>query len=622
MVTGYVAGFNAALEADGASGWCAGEPWVQPITTTDLYANLNDITPVRQCAACSSTPSPLRNHRRRLPHRTTDAERPPTTDDRRLRRTTRRHRPPRSAATGGPSAPTGSTSGGGMLLANPHFPWEGEKRLWESQLTLTTGELNVYGVTLTGVPGVLIGFNDHVAWTHTVSAGHRMTLYELALTPGDPTSYQYGGETRPMTATDIDIEVLQPDGAVTDRVRARCTPATTARCSNCPSAGPPRRRYTIRDANIDNTDILEQFFGDGHRHEHGRVHRRAPHGQRHPVGEHHRHLGRRSRLVRRHRCHTQPVAGGDRRVAGQRRRRRLAAVVLDNGAILLDGSDPVNEWVDDPAATRPGILPFDRAAAARTRPTTCSTPTTRTGWPTRHSCSPASRRSPAPRRCPQSARTRENVILLTDPALRGDDGTFDLAELKAAWFSNRGLHADLLRDQVVKACDEQGVVLVEGVPFDITPACDVLRAWDGRLNTDSRGAVLWREFLASFSGADRSNAGDLYAVPFDPADPVGTPNTLAENTTVREQHRGGDDGGAGVRAGRSTSRSATCSSTAVRSTSASRSPVAPTWRAPSRIVDCCSGSNTFAPQGDRRRVRRRPLRSARSAIRSPTATAS
>ena len=42
------------------------------------------------------------------------------------------------------------------------------------------------------MPGVLIGFNEHVAWTHTVSAGYRMTLYELTLVPGDPTSYQYG----------------------------------------------------------------------------------------------------------------------------------------------------------------------------------------------------------------------------------------------------------------------------------------------------------------------------------------------------------------------------------------------------------------------------------------------
>ena len=83
-----------------------------------------------------------------------------------------------------------------MLLANPHFPWEGEKRLWESHLTLTTGEVNAYGVTLSGVPGILIGFNDAVAWTHTVSAGYRMTLYQLSLVPGDPTSYVYGDEVQ------------------------------------------------------------------------------------------------------------------------------------------------------------------------------------------------------------------------------------------------------------------------------------------------------------------------------------------------------------------------------------------------------------------------------------------
>ena len=107
---------------------------------------------------------------------------------------------------------------------------------------------------------------------------------------------------------------------------------------------------------------------------------------------------------------------------------------------------------------------------------------------------------------PQSSRTRENAILLADPSLRGDDGMFSFEELQAAWFSNRALHADLLRDQVVKACDDQQVVLVEGLPFDITPACDVLRNWDGRLNNDSRGAVLWREFLIGFSGDDQQAA--------------------------------------------------------------------------------------------------------------------
>lgn len=43
MVKGYVAGFDVELGASGPSGWCKGADWVQPITTTDLYAYLNDV---------------------------------------------------------------------------------------------------------------------------------------------------------------------------------------------------------------------------------------------------------------------------------------------------------------------------------------------------------------------------------------------------------------------------------------------------------------------------------------------------------------------------------------------------------------------------------------------------
>jgi acyl-homoserine lactone acylase PvdQ len=47
MITGYVEGFNTSLETmlagDGVPGWCGGADWVQPITTTDLYAYLNDV---------------------------------------------------------------------------------------------------------------------------------------------------------------------------------------------------------------------------------------------------------------------------------------------------------------------------------------------------------------------------------------------------------------------------------------------------------------------------------------------------------------------------------------------------------------------------------------------------
>ena len=79
-----------------------------------------------------------------------------------------------------------SESGGGMLIANPHYPWEGSNRFWEKHLTIP-GRLDGYGVSLLGTPGVSIGFNANVAWTHTVSAGQRHTLYRLRLAEDDPT---------------------------------------------------------------------------------------------------------------------------------------------------------------------------------------------------------------------------------------------------------------------------------------------------------------------------------------------------------------------------------------------------------------------------------------------------
>jgi acyl-homoserine-lactone acylase len=48
----------------------------------------------------------------------------------------------------------------------------------------------------------------------------------------------------------------------------------------------------------------------------------------------------------------------------------------------------------------------------------------------------------------------------------------------------------------------------------------VLATWDGRYDVGSRGAVLWREWLAAYKGSP-------YAQPFDPARPVETPAGLA-----------------------------------------------------------------------------------------------
>ena len=62
-------------------------------------------------------------------------------------------------------APQRSASGNAMLVQNPHLPWSNEFMFFESHLNLN-GK-NMYGSTLVGFPGIAIGFNEKLGWSHT-----------------------------------------------------------------------------------------------------------------------------------------------------------------------------------------------------------------------------------------------------------------------------------------------------------------------------------------------------------------------------------------------------------------------------------------------------------------------
>ena len=64
----------------------------------------------------------------------------------------------------------------------------------------------------------------------------------------------------------------------------------------------------------------------------------------------------------------------------------------------------------------------------------------------------------------------------------------------------------------------QLVTLDDGTVVDIAEACPVLLRWDEKVDADSRGAHLFREF-ARFGGLQ-------LLVPFDVNDPLNTPHTL------------------------------------------------------------------------------------------------
>ncbi len=101
---------------------------------------------------------------------------------------------------------TMTENGKGALLANPHFPYTGIRRFYESQITVPN-YVNFHGAGLLGSPIPQIGFNQNLGWSHTVSASRRFTMYELKLKTGNDLVYVKDGVEKPITQEVIRIQV-------------------------------------------------------------------------------------------------------------------------------------------------------------------------------------------------------------------------------------------------------------------------------------------------------------------------------------------------------------------------------------------------------------------------------
>ncbi|WP_122765212.1 bifunctional acylase PvdQ [Pseudomonas viridiflava] len=153
-----------------------------------------------------------------------------------------------------------SFNGRGMLLANPHFPWVGGMRFYEMHLTIP-GQLDVMGAALPGLPVVNIGFNQHVAWTHTVDTSKHFTLYRLTLDPKDSTRYMLDGKSVPLEKTSVTVQVKQADGSVKPVVH----PVYSSQFG--PVVQWPGKldwdshyAFSLRDANLGNDRVLQQWY--------------------------------------------------------------------------------------------------------------------------------------------------------------------------------------------------------------------------------------------------------------------------------------------------------------------------------------------------------------------------
>ena len=498
LVAGYVAGANAwldeARDADLVPEWCA---WLEPLDEIDLYRVLVDTALMASgrnlvgLIGRAEAPGP-------------DGPCPPA---------------PMSALGSAQAASNGwafgreaTATGGGLVVANPHFPWYGEGRFWECHLTIP-GELDVYGASLIGIPGVQLGFNATLGWTHTFSRGNRFTLYRLDLDPADPTRYRFGDEIRSMTAQDHEVTVaLAPGGSTT--VRRRLWDTHHGPMVNLPLLGwGGDVGFTYRDANLDNTRLLELFLGMDRARDLDEFEAVLAETKAMPW------LNTLASDISGQVYYSDASATPNLTDAAQQRyldrlaSDPIAALLAENRVALLDGSDPDDEWVDEPGARSPGLVPHDRLPAMRREDVVvnCNDSHWLThpdevleGYSVMHGLE----------RTPRSLRTRQNLIQTQQLAATG--AVTARAALDVV-VQGATLTALLLRDEVVARLRAAGAHL---------DAADVLEAWDGTVGIDARGAVLWREFLGAYPPAALVDAGPLFAHGFDPDNPVVTPHGL------------------------------------------------------------------------------------------------
>ncbi|MFE3936072.1 penicillin acylase family protein, partial [Streptomyces goshikiensis] len=213
LMRGWAAGYNAWLAQNKITDpACKGAGWVRPVSATDVAARgfavsvlggqgrgVDGITaaqpPARTAGASPQTAS--QPQAQPAPDPATAAEAAKAFFD-----STRYDMGSNAVAFAGST----TASGGGLLLGNPHYPWQGGRRFWQSQQTIP-GELNVSGGALLGTVVVNIGFNEKAAWSHTVATGTPVNLHQLTLDPADPTAYLVDGKSEKMTERNVSVQV-------------------------------------------------------------------------------------------------------------------------------------------------------------------------------------------------------------------------------------------------------------------------------------------------------------------------------------------------------------------------------------------------------------------------------
>jgi acyl-homoserine-lactone acylase len=496
LLRGYVAGYNRYLASvGGAKGItdpaCKGKPWVHPMTMTDEYLRIDQLTELASAyvviqGIAEAVPPATPGAR----HATGPTSAQIAVMARRLQHNQQRGAMGSNAIAIGKD---GNRDGkNGILLGNPHFPWLGTERLYQMQLTVP-GKMNVEGAGLYGVPLVLVGHTNGVAWSHTVSTAYRFIPMQLTLSNTSPTKYVIDGKTYPMKAENVSVNT--GSGVVHHTLYSTKYGPILNNVMGQELDWTSTQAFALFDANASNLRLINHFFA----------------------------MDR-----------TQSVAGvlsilkkyeglpWVNTIAADRSGHALYADIgsipnvsnaqalrcdsplgvvafIQAGLPILDGSRSSCAPASSPHAAAPGIFPPSKLPYLERSDYVTNSNDSYWLSNTKHPLTGFARVI-GTEKTQRSLRTRSGLTMV-QKRLAGTDGEgkpgFTRSLMQRLEYSDIQFGATLAKLATVAMCNgfPGGMApTTSGTPVAVGTSCAVLAQWNGRENPDARGAVLWRAF--------------------------------------------------------------------------------------------------------------------------------
>ncbi|MFC0669693.1 penicillin acylase family protein [Azotobacter chroococcum] len=428
---------------------------------------------------------------------------------------------------------------GALLFGNPHWYWGGPDRFYQMHLSIP-GRLDVAGVAFLGVPVVMLGFNEQVAWSHTVSEARRFGLFELKLDAADPTRYLVDGRVEPMVAREVSVAVRDENGEPRSVARTlystRFGPVVDLGGHNAAFGWSATHALAIRDVNTENFRIFRNFF----------------------YWNQAKSLDEFIAIQRREAAvpwvNTVAIARGDGRVwygdvgavpnVTDELREACSTPLakgfarLDAAAPFLDGSRSECAWRTDDEAVQPGAMPA-RGMPQLLREDYVANMNDSYWLSNVHQPLEGFPAVLGGERQPLSLRGRLGHRIAEELSRGAPQPAQALSrQLMQAVLTPRAYSAELFKDELLAQACAQPVVALDGADLEaaepggsvkvglaarkveVARACEVLRQWSGKADADDRGALLWEAFWARL---ERIPDDALYRVAFSREAPLDTP---------------------------------------------------------------------------------------------------